>query len=604
MLAPEKNTMSEAKVMKSLLPLLKLYPWAIPGTITLGILASLSEGLGISLFIPFLQSLDTTSSQGGSGNLLVGFLNRLFINIPQDNRLFIIPLCILGLVFLKNCLSYVGGLINYWLYWHIGHQLLSRVFQQLLSVSYSFLDSHQSGKLFNTLDVETWRTCDAIFLIVNIAISLCTVFVFVILLMLTSWQLSLLVAVALVLISLSIQQVTRKAKNLGRQAVEANNKLANRVMEGFYGMREIRAFGHEDYELQRFKQASTHLRTISIKLSNFYAITGPLSEFLSVALLVCILIIALHYKSDISTLLTFIFMLYRLQPVVRRLDSDRVNFLGLLGAVENVMSFLNRSDKQYIQSGDIQFQGLQRGITFESVDFRYNATEKPALADVSIYIPQGKTTAIVGPSGGGKSTLIRLICRFYDITEGEIYVDDRPLKNLNLSSWRSRIAIVSQDVHIFSTTVGENIAYGRLDATKAEIIAAAKKANAHEFISKLPEGYDTVVGDRGIRLSGGQRQRIALARAIVREPEILILDEATNALDSLSENLIQEALNSFSQNRTVIIIAHRLSTIEQADQIIVVQEGQVIEQGNLQYLLKLNGLFAKLYNLQSGGAQV
>jgi subfamily B ATP-binding cassette protein MsbA len=422
--------------------------------------------------------------------------------------------------------------------------------------------------------------------------------------MLTSWQLSLLVAVALVLISLSIQQVTRKAKNLGRQAVEANNKLANRVMEGFYGMREIRAFGHEDYELQRFKQASTHLRTISIKLSNFYAITGPLSEFLSVALLVCILIIALHYKSDISTLLTFIFMLYRLQPVVRRLDSDRVNFLGLLGAVENVMSFLNRSDKQYIESGDIQFQGLQRGITFESVDFRYNATEKPALADVSIYIPQGKTTAIVGPSGGGKSTLIRLICRFYDITEGEIYVDDRPLKNLNLSSWRSRIAIVSQNVHIFSTTVGENIAYGRLDATKAEIIAAAKKANAHGFISNLPEGYDTMVGDRGIRLSGGQRQRIALARAIVREPEILILDEATNALDSLSENLIQEALNSFSQNRTVIVIAHRLSTIEQADQIIVVQEGRVIEQGNLQYLLKLNGLFAKLYNLQSGGAQV
>lgn len=603
MLASEQKTMTEAKAMKSLLPLLQLYPWAIPATITLGILASLSEGLGISLFIPFLQSLHTTNSQGGS-NFLVGFLNRLFINVPQDNRLVIIPLCILGLVFLKNCLSYLSGLLNYWLYWHIGHQLLSRVFQQFLSVSYSFLDSHQSGKLFNTLDAETWRTCDAIFLIVNIAISLCTVFVFVILLMLTSWQLSLLVAVALVLISLSIQQVTRKAKNLGRQAVEANNKLANRVMEGFYGMREIRAFGHEDYELQRFKQASTHLRTISIKLSNFYAITGPLSEFLSVALLVCILIIALHYKSDISTLLTFIFMLYRLQPVVRRLDIDRVNFLGLLGAVENVMSFLNRSDKQYIQSGEIQFQGLQRGITFESVDFRYNATEKPALADVSIYIPQGKTTAIVGPSGGGKSTLIRLICRFYDITEGEIYVDDRPLKNLNLSSWRSRIAIVSQDVHIFSTTVGENIAYGRLDATKAEIIAAAKKANAHEFISKLPEGYDTMVGDRGIRLSGGQRQRIALARAIVREPEILILDEATNALDSLSENLIQEALNSFSQNRTVIIIAHRLSTIEQADQIIVVQEGQVIEQGNLQYLLKLNGLFAKLYNLQSGGAQV
>lgn len=193
--------------------------------------------------------------------------------------------------------------------------------------------------------------------------------------------------------------------------------------------------------------------------------------------------------------------------------------------------------------------------------------------------------------------------KFYDVTEGEIDVDGYPLQQLNLDSWRRRIAIVSQDIYMFSTTVRENIAYGRLEATEDEIIAAAKLANADEFISQLPYGYDTKVGDRGIRLSGGQRQRIALARAIVRNPEILILDEATNALDSISENLIQEALNTLSQNRTVIVIAHRLSTIEQADQIIVLEEGRVIEQGNLQHFLKLNGLFAKLYHLQYRHAQ-
>ncbi len=182
-------------------------------------------------------------------------------------------------------------------------------------------------------------------------------------------------------------------------------------------------------------------------------------------------------------------------------------------------------------------------------------------------------------------------------------MDSYPLRQLNLVDWRSRIAIVSQDTYLFSTTVQENIAYGRLDATQDDIVAAAKLANAHEFISQLPQGYDTKVGDRGIRLSGGQRQRLALARAIIRNPEILILDEATNALDSISEYSIQEVLNSFGQNRTVIVIAHRLSTIEQADQIIVLEEGRVKEQGSMQHLLKINGLFAKLYHLQYRNAQ-
>jgi subfamily B ATP-binding cassette protein MsbA len=244
--------------------------------------------------------------------------------------------------------------------------------------------------------------------------------------------------------------------------------------------------------------------------------------------------------------------------------------------------------------------GLKRSLTFQSVGFRYNSTDKPALQENSFSIIKGKTTAIVGPSGAGKSTLIGLICRFYDVTEGEIYVDEHPLRELDLVSFRSHIAIVSQDIYIFNTTVRDNIAYGRLDATEAEIINAAKQANAHEFITKFPEGYDTILGDRGVRLSGGQRQRIALARAIIRDPQIFILDEATNALDSVSENIIQEAINTFGQNRTVIIIAHRLSTIEQADKILVLQEGRVVEQGNFQQLLKLNGLFTRLYHLQYG----
>lgn len=596
--------MKEAQAIKTLLPLLKLYPWAIPAIITLGLLSSVLEGLGLSLFIPLLQSLEQATSQSVSENGLIGFLNRLFIHISPNNRLLIIASCIFGSILLKSCISYSNAILFSWFNSRISHRLRAGIFKQLLSVSYIFLESNESGKLMNTLATETWQTSRALAVLVSLIINVCTISVFVILLLLISWQLTVLVAVALVLISISIQLVTREVKSLGQQAVQANKILANRMWEGFGGMKVIRAFGRESYEQERFEEASKDVRSTFLKLDMLSGAVNPLSEVLSAALLLCILVIALlQDRAALPTLLTFIFILYRLQPQVKQLDSARVGLVALTSSVEDVMSLLDRSDKPYIRSGRIPFPGLQQAISFESVTFRYNPQEKPALQDISICIPRGKTTALVGPSGAGKSTLIGLMCRFYDVTEGEIYVDDCPLRQLNLDSWRRRIAIVSQDIYMFSATVRENIAYGRLEATEDEIIAAARLANAHEFISQLPYGYNTEVGDRGIRLSGGQRQRIALARAIVRNPDILILDEATNALDSISEHLIQEALDTLSQNRTVIVIAHRLSTIEQADQIVVLEEGRVIEQGNLQNLLKLNGLFAKLYHLQYRNAQ-
>ena len=590
--------MKQANAIRTLLPLLKLYPWAIPAIIILGFLSSLAEGLGISLFIPFLQSLERTPSESVSKNFLLGFLDQLFVHISPNDRLVIIPLFIFVSVLLKNCLLYSNTLFFSWLNWRISHRLRSGIFKQLLSVSYIFLERNQSGKFLSTLDKETWQTSQALTVLVSLITSACTIVVFVILLFLISWQITLLIAVCMLLISLSIQSVTRQVKNLGQQAAQANAVFVNQALEGLAGMRVIRAFGRESYEQEQFEWASNQVCTAFRKLELLSGAVNPFSEVLFTALLTCILVIALQAQANLPTLLTLIFMLYRLQPQMKQLDSARITLVGLTGSVEQVMALLNRSDKPYIRSGRIPFKGLKQAIAFESVSFRYNSLEKPALQDISIDIPRGKTTAIVGPSGAGKSTLIGLICRFYDVTEGEIYADGCPLRQLNLAAWRSQIAIVSQDTHLFSTTVRENIAYGRLDATEDAIVAAARLANAHEFISQLSQGYDTKVGDQGIRLSGGQRQRIALARAIIYDPEILILDEATNALDSISEHLIQEAVNTLSQNRTVIVIAHRLSTIKQADQIIVLQSGRVTEQGNLQDLLKLNGLFADLYYLQ------
>ena len=596
--------MKEVQAIGKVLPLLKLYPWAIPIIIVLGSLSSLLEGLGISLFIPLLQNLDLNSQQSNGENPLISFLSRIFINVSPEDRILIIALCILASILLKNCLVYSNNVLVAWLNSRISHRLRSGIFQQLLSISYSFLERSEPGKLMNTLASETWRTSQAIAVFIGLLVNICTISVFVILLLLISWQLTLLVAVCMILISISIQLATRRVKKLGQQAVEVNSVQAMRIWEGLGAMKLIRSFNQEAYEHKRFDQASEKVRSTFFKLDVFSGIVGPLSEVLSAFLLLGILAIALtQTQTSLPTLLTFVFILYRLQPQVKQLDGARVSLGSLISAVEDVLYLLNRSDKPYIHSGEIPFSSLQQAISLEAVTFYYNYQEKPALQDISICIPKGTTTALVGPSGAGKSTLIGLICRLYEVSEGEIYVDGCSLRSLNLSDWRNQIAIVSQDVYIFNATVQENIAYGRLDATKDEIVAAAKLANAHEFITQLPHEYDTKVGDRGLRLSGGQRQRIALARAIIRNPEILILDEATNALDSISEQLIQEALNTLSQNRTVIVIAHRLSTIEQADQIIVLQEGRVIEQGTLQHLLRLDGLFAQMYKLQYGNAQ-
>jgi len=591
--------MKEKKAIRALVPLIKLYPWFIPSIISLGVLSSLAEGLGITMFIPFLQSLNQSVHQSTSTNFLIEFASGLFSFLPSGSRPLIIPLFIFGCILLKNLLACGNLTLFGWFNSRISHRLRSDTFSQLLSSSGSYLDTVDSGTLLNTLATETWRTSEALESLVKLIINGCTVVVFSILLLLISWQLTLLVGLIMVLISIIIQFLTRRVKVLGIEAVESNATLAKRMHQGVVGIRDIWAFGRERFEQERFDRASELVRSTFMKLGILSGVVNPLYEVLSAFLVLGILVVVLlQDRTALPILLTFLLMLYRLQPQVQQLGSNRVRFLSLVASVREVISFLDYSDKHYISSGWIPFQGLKHAISLESVSFRYNSQRDLALRDISIVIPQGKTTALVGPSGAGKSTLVNLICRFYEVTEGAIFADGRPLLELDLASWRSRIAIVSQHSHIFNATILENIAYGRLDAKEEEVVAAAKQAHAHEFIQPLTRGYDTCVGEQGIRLSGGQRQRIALARAIVRNPDILILDEATSSLDIISENLIQEALNALKQDRTVIIIAHRFSTIEQADEIVVLKDGCVVEQGHLRNLMQLNGLFARLYRLQ------
>ncbi|MBO1070848.1 MAG: ABC transporter ATP-binding protein [Dolichospermum sp. DEX189] len=584
------------KILKTIFPLIQLYPWGITAIVILGILASLAEGIGISLLIPFLQNLQSGNSLV-INNPIIQNIDQYLINFQPQQRVLLLTSSILVAILIKAVLSYIYTALCSWLQNSTFHRLRTAVYKQLIAVSQSFWDTNKSGELLNLITQETYYSSQALSFLIWVIINLSMIGIFGLLLLLISWRLTLLVALGFLLISVLIRTLTSKTQALGRKYQQANIYLSNLTLETFTGIKTIRAFGKESYEEQRYYQASEKSRDSGINSAMQSVMIEPVSEGLSVAILMCVMLIAFYTQVTLPVLITFIFMLYRLQPQVQKLNSNLTQVIALSNYVKSVFLLLEREDKPYVISGNVNFHDLRKGITFDAVNFLYPSQNKPALENISLFIPKGKTTALVGYSGAGKSTIINLIFRLYDVTSGEIYIDNYLIKELDLATWRSNMALVSQDVHIFSSTVRENIAYGRPDATETEIIAAAKQAHAHEFICELAQGYDTFVGDRGIKLSGGQRQRISIARAILCNPEILILDEATNALDNISEKLIQDAINLLSQNRTVIVIAHRLSTIKDADQIIVLKQGKVEEQGSFSDLMERKAVFHKLYQL-------
>jgi len=595
---PTKKTF---KTVRDLFSLFRLHPWAMAVIIVLGALSSLSEGFGISLFIPFLHGLEQPAFRSDTGIWLVDALARLFSHVAPEHRLMVIAACIFGSILLKGLLSFSATALFGWIDMRITHRLRSAIFEQVLTVEYGFIEASPSGRLFNTLSTETWRTSDALSTLVDIIISICMITVYGTLLLLISWKLTLLVIMFMATVSMIVRLLTRHVKTLSTDLTHANALFSKRMVQAIDGMKVVRAFCREAYEQTRFDTVSGRISRLVMKLIVAAGLVNPVYEILAGGLLVYVLFTTLQTPSGWAPLLVFIFVLYRLQPKIKELDEQRVKLSSLSASVEDVISLLDCTAPPSSVSGKLPIKNLKRGIHFDRVFFHYGNSERPAINNVSMFIAAGKTTALVGPSGAGKSTLIKLILRLYDPTAGEILADDTSLKDLDLSLWRSHIALVSQDVYLFDATVKENIAYGRLDATTEEIVEAARRADAHGFISRLPNGYETEVGERGVRLSGGQQQRIAMARAFLRNPGILILDEPTSVLDTISEHLIQDALELLTQHCTVIIIAHRLSTIKRADHIIVLDEGHICEEGDLRHLLQRRGLFARLHEMQFPG---
>ena len=423
-----------------------------------------------------------------------------------------------------------------------------------------------------------------------------------ILLLLISWELTLTFGVSIIIGSLVIQFISRRARRLGRELLGAHARLAERLSNSITTMRMIRAFGQEERERRRFALLADEVRNAFIRSESLSGTVVPVMEAVYLPLFVCAVIVAWYIGVGLPTLFTCLLLIYRLQPHVKRVDQTRVQLNTFIGSAEAVAKLISRTDKPYLRSGPVRFQSLRQGVELRSVSFDYGGNSaQPALSDVSFTVKAGAVTAVIGASGAGKSTLVNLLFRFYDPMKGQILIDGVDLRQLDTGDWRRRLAIAGQDSELMTGTVSENISYGRPEASEEEIRRAAELAHAAEFIDELPDGYATRVGTRGLRLSGGQRQRLGLARALLCRPDLLILDEATNALDSMSETSVQEALEQLRGKVTIVVIAHRLSTIRNADHVIVLSSGRLVEQGRPDELSAANGVFSKMYELQVQG---
>ena len=589
----------EWAVLRSLMLLLGEHEWLLPVVVMLGLLSSVLEGVSLTLLIPLLQTLnyngDTVFGNSDPARWFHAGLNT----VPLRFRLVAIVAGILFAVCLKNIVNYANAAAFLSVESRVSHDLRLRLFKRILEMPLAEAESDRSGRLMNVLGTETWRTSQALNILFGAITNISTAAVFIPLLIVLSWRLTVIALICVAIIPLIISLVNGQIVTLGKRTVAAHSDLANRMWSALNGLRVIHSFAREAFEIQQFDDTSRSLRDVSLRLSLISARNAPITEILITAVIGGLALIVHARSVDVSTLAAFLVIIYRLQPRIRDVISARVSLLGLQGSIGAVTELAQERDDCAPSDSEKAAPVFQRAIEFEGVTFCHTNQQLPALQDISFEIKHGSTVAIVGASGAGKSTLLDLLLGFRQPQQGQIKIDSTSMGKLNLVAWRSRIGVVSQDPYIFDETIRFNILYGRPEATEEEVLESASLTYAEGFILALPNGYETIVGDRGARLSGGQRQRLVLARALIRNPDLLILDEATNALDSLTEQAFQQALARFARRRTIIVVAHRLATIERADAILVLDRGRLVEQGKFLDLVDKKGLFARMYEAQN-----
>ena len=534
--------------------------------------------------------------------VVVLIIQRIIDTLGGQNRddIQYLPLAFVVLFLVRGLGSFLGNYYLARISGNVIHKLRCEIFNHYTLLPVSYFDNQNSGflisRITNNVGEITRATTDSVRSVFREGFTALGLLGY---LAYTNWKLSLVFLALAPIVMITVKYVGGRLKRLSKSMQSTIGDLTHITSELITGSRIVKGFGGEAYERQRFRESSLENRRQYRKLIMTLSLNNPLMQLLISFALAGMMYLALIMMktSTAGEFVGFFTAAFLLPKPIRQLSDANSEILRGLAAAELLFEVLD--EPKEIDNGHYEINRCQGKIEFKNLSFTYAGTTHPALNSINLTIEPGKTIALVGSSGSGKSTLINLLPRFYDYMQGEILIDDVPIQDYSLFSLRNQMSIVTQNVTLFNASVAENIAYGVLDSSERwQITQAAEDAYAMNFIENLPNGLDTEIGENGVKLSGGQRQRLAIARALLKDSPILILDEATSALDTESERYIQAALDRLMRGRTTIVVAHRLSTIENADSILVMEKGEIVEQGTHSELLARDGAYAKLYNLQ------
>ena len=536
----------------------------------------------------------------------VPIIQKTFDSIFTEKDYFmlkIIPLALVVLYSLKAILMYAQNLIMFGISWELVVQFREKLFDHIHRLPFGFFEENDTGKLISRInnDVVVMQSTVTRLLkeFLQNSVTLMGLLVWVFYL---KWDWALMALIIFPLMILPVSNIGRKLKKFSHKGQEILGNINATILESFSGIKIVRAFGLEPRELKKFQNFNDDYLKVMKKNVKYVEMTSPFLEVLGVASSAFILWYGgsqvLNGEISQGTFLAFLVALFMMYTPIRILFKIMASIQTSLAGAERVFDILDLPEER-VGKGQKELIGFQGKIEFKDVCFRYPSRTKMVLDKINLTVNKSEVIAIVGMSGAGKTTLVDLLFRFFEVTSGKILIDGEDIKDFKLSSLRSHLSLVTQETFLFNDTILNNIAFGKEgNSTREEILVAAKAANVDSFVKNIDDGYETLIGERGVKLSGGQKQRIAIARAILRNAPILILDEATSALDSESEKLVQDALHNLMEHRTSFVIAHRLSTIKHANRILVMDDGKIVESGNHESLLANSGLYQKYYNMQ------